>query len=442
MPQPAPRIPIRQAPAADPRPVIAALAQTAPPWRTSLLLEAPHRLGFFLGMLVLISAGAWWAAVQIDRITGWIGMHLAVPSPMLHGALMVWGFMPLLFSGFLFTAGPKWLHVHPLPARNLLAATLLQATGWLLWMAGGHWRMEVAAGGLAMALTGLGWMSLLWWRLVRASTLEDRLHAKTIGWALAAGCLSLAALLAFLLAGQPAYARAAILTALWGFIVVVFVSVAHRMIPFFTSSAVPLVQVWRPFWVLWLMLGAALFEVLALWAETWGMQGATWWLARSCVELPAGAMLLWLAVRWGVVQSLRIRLLAMLHLGFVWLGIAYVLQGLAQWQQAWPGALAYGPGSLGALHALTMGCLGSLVLAMVTRVSCGHSGRALIADNRVWALFWLLQLAAVLRLLAAVQGAPAMLMGMAAILWLVATAAWALRYMGWYGKPRVDGKPG
>ena len=86
---------------------------------------------------------------------------------------------------------------------------------------------------------------------------------------------------------------------------------------------------------------------------------------------------MWLALRWGLVQSLKIRLLAMLHIGFVWLGLAFVLGGASQWLGLVSGAPVLG---LGALHALSMGCLGSLMLAMVTRVSCGHSGHALVAD--------------------------------------------------------------
>jgi uncharacterized protein involved in response to NO len=34
-------------------------------------------------------------------------------------------------------------------------------------------------------------------------------------------------------------ARVWVFTGLWGFVVVVYVTVAHRMIPFFTSSAMP-----------------------------------------------------------------------------------------------------------------------------------------------------------------------------------------------------------
>ena len=53
-------------------------------------------------------------------------------------------------------------------------------------------------------------------------------------------------------------------------------------------------------------------------------------LARGLLELGAGGVILWLAVVWGLVQSLKIRLLAMLHLGFLWLGLSFVLAGVSQ----------------------------------------------------------------------------------------------------------------
>ena len=170
-----------------------------------------------------------------------------------------------------------------------------------------------------------------------------------------------------------------------------------------------------------------------------GAAGPAWTLAHGTLQLAVGGVLVWLACVWGLVQSLKNKLLAMLHIGFVWLGLAYLLGGLSQWL-AW----GYGVGTLGlgALHALTMGCLGSLMLAMVTRVSCGHSGRALVADDLVWGLFWALQVAAGLRLIAAVQGAPAALTPLAALAWAAVVTAWALRYGNWYGRPRADGKPG
>jgi uncharacterized protein involved in response to NO len=90
-----------------------------------------------------------------------------------------------------------------------------------------------------------------------------------------------------------------------------------------------------------------------------------------------------------------------------------------------------------------MGCLASLMMAMVTRVSCGHSGRALVADRLVWSLFWLLQTATLLRLAAATQAALAVwLLLPAALLWAGVMAVWGLRQAGWYGRLRADGRPG
>ena len=270
--------------------------------------------------------------------------------------------------------------------------------------------------------------------------MPDRLHAKAIGVALAVGCLSLLGLGTSLALGVGAAERLFILTGLWGFVVVVYVAVAHRMIPFFTSSALPLAQLWRPNWVLGLMLGVAAFEGMAVWLEALLPLPTAWLAVRGTVELGAGAVLMWLAFAWGLVQSLKVRLLAMLHLGFFWLGIGLVLGGLTQWLAL----LGDGPAlPLAPLHAITMGCLGSLMVAMVTRVSCGHSGRPLVADNLVWALFWLLQAATVLRVAASVAAWPAQaLLTTAALLWAAVMGAWGIRYGNWYGRARADGRPG
>ena len=82
------------------------------------------------------------------------------------------------------------------------------------------------------------------------------------------------------------------------------------------------------------------------------------------------------------------------------------------------------------------------MLAMVTRVSCGHSGRALVADSAVWSLFWTLQGAVIVRTVAAMDGAPAWLLLLAALIWAAIMLVWCLRFGNWYGRPRSDGKPG
>jgi uncharacterized protein involved in response to NO len=146
-----------------------------------------------------------------------------------------------------------------------------------------------------------------------------------------------------------------------------------------------------------------------------------------------------LAVRWGIAQSFANRLLAMLHVGFAWLGIAYLLHALQSLLRL-AGIEALG---LAPVHALTIGFLASTALAMVSRVSCGHSGRTLAADRLTWCAFWLLQCAAVLRVMADIwRGAYGGLTLAAAALWLACFAAWSWRYLPAYWRPRADGRPG
>jgi uncharacterized protein involved in response to NO len=409
-------------------------------WRWRHVLEAPHRLGFLLAMIVLAASGLWWLLVQAQRTGLPVSLGYEVSPSLVHAAVMTFGFIPLFFAGFLFTAGPRWLGVAGPSARDVSASLLAQAAGWLLWLAGAHLHPTLALAGLGLAMAGFAAMTLRFVGLVRASDVPDRLHAKTVASALVLGTLCLAGIAVAWLAGWAGMARQLVITGLWACVVVVYVAVAHRMIPFFTSSALPMLQAWRPGWVLGLMLGVAAFEALAGWFDQPWSDSTLWWAARGLLETAAGGVLLWLAVAWGLVQSLRIRLLAMLHLGFVWLGIALVLAGVSHAVRAVTGEAVL---PLAPLHALTMGCLGSLMLAMVTRVSCGHSGRPLVADGLAWSLFLGLQVAVVLRLLASAgtAGSQSLLLATAAV-WGAVMAVWASRHGSWYGRPRADGRPG
>ncbi|NCN97989.1 MAG: NnrS family protein [Rhodoferax sp.] len=148
----------------------------------------------------------------------------------------------------------------------------------------------------------------------------------------------------------------------------------------------------------------------------------------------------WLALRWGLVQSLKIRILAMFHGGFVWLGLSFAFNAVSHGLMAYRGdTVSLG---LAPLHAMTMGYLGATMFAMVTRVSSGHGGRKQPADNVAWTLYWVLQLAVVLRVVAAtVLDWSVFLLLCAAGAWCVVAVSWFVRYGSWFGTPRADGRP-
>lgn len=408
-------------------------------WRVSRLLTAPHRLGFFSAALMLATSALWWALVLTTRQAG-VALPWAVPPPLAHGLVMAMGFMPLFIVGFLFTAGPRWLGLADVPARSLLNPVLAMLAGWGLALAGFHFQAVLA--GLGVALVAGGWsvIVLRLLRLLRSSPVADQLHARVIMVAAAAGALALWLAAGSLAGGHLLGTRVATQLALWACLAPIFATVSHRMIPFFTASALPLMDAWRPNWLLWVMLAVLAASGAGAVADLlWWPLPAAWRWAQVAVEAPAATLMLWLAVRWGLVQSLKIRLLAMLHGGFVWLGLALLLAAVSHTLQALGGA---GLG-LAPTHALGMGYLGCTLIAMITRVAAGHSGRPLAADDLAWALYWGVQAATVLRVGSALWpavDAPLVLLAVAA--WAVAGTGWAWRYGGWLGRPRADGRPG
>jgi len=364
-----------------------------------------------------------------------------------HALLMSLGFMPFFIIGFLFTAGPKWLAQPEVPARKLLPPILLMLCGWLVALAGFHtW---IAASSIGLILVALGWslVCLKFAGMVKRSQASDQVHATLIALACGMGAIAMWVAACALWIEHDLLLRSAVHAALWCFVATVFTVVSHRMLPFFSASSVPLLDAWRPMWLLGLMVSImwlqAPLAVTELWY--WPLPSAVRW-AQVAIELPFSILLLWLALRWGLLQSLKIRLLAMLHGGFVWLGIAFMLAAASHALIALtageisPGGISLG---LAPLHALTMGYLGSTLLAMVTRVSSGHGGRPLTADNFIWTLYGVLQTAIFLRVIAALWPSAATPLTLISILaWTAVAGSWALRYGGWFGRARPDGRAG
>lgn len=412
-----------------------------PQWRFVWLLAAPHRVAFFSAALMLAISSLWWSFVLVTRAVG-IALPWAIPVSAAHGLLMTMGFMPMFFVGFLFTAGPKWLHLREVPARSLMPGLLLMLVGWAFVLIGFHLNAPVSCAGLALVAFAWTSLSIKFSLMVRASAVPDRIHARMVAVAGGIGAVVLWVGAASLGVGSDLMLRAATQMGIWGFIAVVFTVVSHRMIPFFSASAVPILDAWRPMWLLYLIVIAlwmqALLSVAALWlgpfspALRWG---------QVAIELPLCLLLLRVALRWGLVQTRKIRLVVMLHIGFIWLGASFALSAVSHaWMAMSDGAYSLG---LAPLHALAMGYLGSIMFSMTTRVSAGHGGRPVTADNLVWTLFWILQAAVLLRIAAAiwpVVASPLLLMAITA--WAATTVLWALRYARWFGRPRLDGRPG
>jgi uncharacterized protein involved in response to NO len=388
-------------------------------WRW--LFAAPHRLFFFLGATGLALVSAWWCLTLMARqgLLPALGAGAAW-----HPVFMAFGFMPFFIFGFAFTAGPRWLQMPPVATALVRTPALLMAAS----LAGTV--MFDSAIVFAGYLVGFGWLAARFARMVQVSPAPDKVHARLVVMCLMAGAAALMVHIGSRLAGVDSRDATRALS-IWGFLAPLFCVVCHRMLPFFTASALSANFHWRPWWLLGALVGAVWVHGAMEWA---GLSRALW-----AVDLPAAILAGAVVWRWGLMQSLANRLLAMLHLGFVWLAIAFALSAARSL------LLVAGIDALGQapVHALTIGFLCSLMLAMVTRVTLGHSGRTLAADRFTWAVFVMFQLVAVLRVLAEVlPSAYSMLILAAALLWCACLLAWAGRNAGIYLTPRADGQPG
>jgi uncharacterized protein involved in response to NO len=315
--------------------------------------------------------------------------------------------------------------------KGHLSLALGQVIGLLFTLLGfslgGRWPLF----GLFTLLLIWWWATWLWFCCIHRAPQTDQRHARCILGAMVAGNVAILASIAWVLSAEFSFWLVARDLTLWAWIVPIFLTVAHRMIPFFTQAVVPQREIWRPISILYAWLGSCALLVVA-----------------SALALPElGAMTAaglavstaYTAWTWAGGQLRGAcagnRLLAMLHLSFAWLPLAFVLYMLGQM------GIAVGAA---AEHAVGMGFCVTMLIGFVTRVSLGHSGRPLQASNVYWSLYLGLHGVALLRVVLALcsNSLPNSLVHITATLWVVLIAIWAMHMLPLYWRARADGQAG
>jgi len=400
------------------------------PLSPALLAAAPHRLLFFVGAANVLLAMAWWTLWLVDA--RW---HvLALPPPAIHAGwlhafVMQYQVLPPFIFGFLLTVFPRWLNQPPLSRWHYLPVGLGLLGGQAFTLAGlfgPPWLLHVGA-----LLTLAGWsiglvflLRLLW------RDGGKNWHAVSCAAALGFGLVGVSLYAAYLHLHDARLMFVAIKLGAFGLLLPVFVTVAHRMFPFFAGTVVPGHTGWRPLPWLAVFWG---FTLVHLWVES--RHGYAWlWLPDLGLAVLTGA---WLWRNWP--RAAMPPLLRVLFAGYAWLPIAMALFAV---QSAWFAATGGFVLGRAPAHALFIGFFGSLLVAMVTRVTQGHSGRPLALGRVAGFAFVAIQCVAVLRIAAEMLPDAPLWQALAAAGWLVAFAPWALISARIYLTPRADGRPG
>jgi uncharacterized protein involved in response to NO len=368
-----------------------------------------------------------WACVAIPLWLAIFAGDLTLPSSlapaMWHVHEMAFGYGLATVAGFMLTAVPNWTGRMPLQGPPLAGLVALWIAGRLA-MLGSDLLGELATAclDLAFPLVFLGVIAREiiagrnWRNLPMLGALSVLLGGNLLVHLGAFGDINLEAI-----GNRIGVATLVMLITLMG----------GRIIPSFTRNWLvkqrPDVAAPAPFGV----IDRVTLGVTALALVAW-------------VALPDSAATAWAALaaaltnairvgRWRGVRVLREPLLWVLHVGYGWLAAGFLLLAASHWVEFLP--------QTAALHALTVGAIGTMTLAVMTRASLGHTGRPLVAGPGTTAIFLLVTLAAVLRLLAPLGGEHyLLLLAVAGTAWSAAFGLFVLLYGPPLSQPRVRGE--
>ncbi|MDH3473962.1 MAG: NnrS family protein, partial [Rhodospirillales bacterium] len=328
-----------------------------------------------------------------------------------HAHEMIFGYAMAVASGFFLTAIPNW--TGRLPVRGWPLAALA-----LLWLAGRAAVLfsEILTAPVA-AVLDLSFPAVFVAVIAREIVAgRNRRNLLMVG------------LVALLLAGNTLMhlqAVAGVQTAALGerlglaallFLIAV---VGGRITPSFTrnwlakrnSAHLP-----RPF----SMIDRAALIVAAAALAAWIAGPEAVMTAWLC--LAAAAVLAVRLSRWSGWRTLVEPLLLVLHVGYGWLFVGFALLGLANLTTLVPASAA--------LHALTIGAVGTMTLAVMTRATLGHSGRPLTAGPGTVAIYAMVTVAAALRVVgASFDDLASVMLPASGLFWMVAFGLFVTIYL-------------
>ena len=367
-----------------------------------------------LGFRPFFLAASLWSALALALWIGLFRMGWPLPSrfsPLLwHIHAMLFGFVLAAVAGFMLTAIPTWTGRPAIRGGALAGLVLLWVLGRIVCLISALLPFWVAAA------ADLAFPFILC--AVAAREIVAGCNWRNLMMPIPIAVLGIADLLIYLEmagAGVPAGLgwRAAITA-----VIALISAIGGRIIPAFTRNWL----VKRGATVL--PAGAGSLDRLALATLHAGLLGWTFLPGSRSV----GGLLLLAAVlnlgrlaRWRGFATASEPLLAILHVGYAWVIVGAALLGASLLTSVVPEAAA--------IHAFTAGAMGTMVLAVMTRVSRGHTGRPLEADGATKLIYAAITGAGLTRVAAAFAHAASMiLLDISAVLWVMCFLLFACIY--------------
>jgi uncharacterized protein involved in response to NO len=376
-----------------------------------------------LGLRPFFLLGALWSALAValwvPMLIGALVLPIAWNPVAWHVHEMIYGFVPAIVAGFLLTAVPNWTGRLPVTGAPLLALVLVWLAGRLVVLTSAVWGPTFTA---AVDLAFLVLLATVIGREIFAG--KNWPNAKVLAVVVA---LALGNLVFHVAAAEGSAAELGSRIGVGAAILLIAI-IGGRIIPSFTRNWLARRQGGR------LPAPFDRFDVAAL-AVT-GVALVSWVVMPTSESTGLAAIAAALVnfgriARWAGERTTSEPLVLVLHVGFAFVPIGFLLLALS----------IFAPASLpasGALHAWTAGAIGLMTLAVMTRASLGHTGRALAAGRAVQALYLAAFASVIARLLAAAGVAAELLLALSAVAWVTAFGGFVMLYGPWLLAPRAD----
>ena len=378
----------------------------------------PHFLLAGLAALLLIPV---WA---LDFVLG-IALSTDWPPTLWHAHEMLYGFIASAVTGFMLTAVPSWTGQKGSAGLPLMLLAGLWVAARLMIASSSYWPRAFTA---AVDLSFFPTLAAL----VARPLLRSQNRNTPLLFVLALLWFANLVFHVALIRRDPPLALHAILVGIDVMLVLVTV-IGGRIVPAFTSTAL------RPLGLqgsVTSMRALTIAAVASMAAVTLGDVFAPDGLLGGVLAAIAAAIQGWRLTQWGAIKTLRQPIVWVLHLAYLWLPVGLALKAVALLNGAAFSAFW--------LHALTIGALSTMILAVMTRTALGHTGRALVVHPLTTASYLLLAGAALVRVfgLTTLRTSYPMVIAAAAWLWTAAFLLFVVVYAPILCKPRLDRRPG
>lgn len=382
---------------------------------------------FSLGFRPFFFAAGLWAAVAMLIWVVVLAAGLDLPSRMSgvdwHLHEFVFGYTTAVIAGFLMTAVPNWTGRMPVMGWPVAALAALWLAGRLALLFSVYLPLYLAP---AIDISFLAVLGAVIGREIVAGKNWRNLKVLVIVM-----LIMLANIVFHIEATTTAGFDGNGIRMAVGLIIFLIMLVGGRIIPSFTRNWLvrrPAGRLPTPFTRFDQAVMVLSAAALLLWIFT-----PDFVATRPFAALAAALNFARLA-RWAGWRTFGEPLLAILHIGFFFIPFGFLTIALSEWLPGW-GRASQIP------HVWTAGAIGLVTLAMLTRTSLGHSGRALQATKGITAIYAAVFLAVICRLFGEIFPDVDPLLHMAGTFWILGYAGFAVYYFPIFFKPRVQKQP-